>query len=149
MSELCAPADMRVWFQSSRAEHHFIWCRKCVRVRNRQQVSRVPSAVPWVLMSPYPPPSPIPSAFLVLISSLCLSQCAIPVQQNSGKDIQRLFIEHWCFFISLCLFVSLWSTEGSLAADVSSAALQRHGGLCEIETEKERRQPSNWTKRGN
>lgn len=50
---------------------------------------------------------------------------------HSIKFKQRhagLFIGEWCFFISLCLFVALRCTEGFLAADVSSAALQRIGG---------------------
>lgn len=38
-----------------------------------------------------------------------------------------LFIAEWCFFIRLCLFVALRSTEGFLPADVSSATLQKDG----------------------
>lgn len=63
---------------------------------------------------------------------------------HSIKFKQRhagLFIGEWCFFISLCLFVALRCTEGFLAADVSSAALQRIGGYVR---QKDRKKDTKW-----
>lgn len=82
----------------------------------------------------------LPSHSLLLLSfspSLTmLYSRSIKFKQRHAEAIYRRVV---LFLISLCLFVSLRSTEGSLVADVSSAALQRDGGgLCEAEHEKER-----------
>lgn len=61
-----------------------------------------------------------------------------------------LFIAEWCFFIRLCLFVALRSTEGFLPADVSSATLQKDGENVSEEGEKRKadRKESNDKKEG-
>lgn len=127
----------------------FIWAGKCVRVRDRQQFPGVPKE--WVLASSHPfilsfffffPPSSV-SPFLSP-SQHHFSHSLTVLYSHSIKFKQRhagLFIGEWCFFISLCLFVALRCTEGFLAADVSSAALQRIGGYVR---QKDRKKDTKW-----
>lgn len=108
----------------------FIWAGKCVRVSDRQQVPGVPGQRCGLSYTPTPSPSRSRPPPLSNYLSFSLLPSFTELYSHSIKFKQRhagLFIGKWCFFISRCLFVALWSTEGFLAADVSSAALQRDG----------------------
>lgn len=112
--------DIRAAQQSSTKS--FICAVKCVRESNRQQVpgSKGKAVGPHVLLPLHAlshPLSPLSCSFTVPYSQM------ITLEQRHAV----LFIGEWCFFICLCLFVALRSTEGFLAADVISAALQRNG----------------------
>lgn len=138
--------DIRAAEQSSTKP--FIWAGKCVRVSDRQRVPGVPGHRRGPLRPSYP------FHPLVLPLSLSLSHTLFSALYSHLITFEQrhagLFIEEWCFFISLCLFVALRSTEGFLAADVSSAALQRHGwNVEEKRGEKKRHQMTkNETKEG-
>lgn len=102
---------------------------------SRSQGSQGNTVDPWVLLLLSPSCSPFLSPISVTVShTLSLYSHSIKFKQRHAG----LFIGEWCFFIRLCLFVALRSTEGFLAPDVSSAALQRNGGgMCKRETERE------------
>lgn len=130
--------DIRAAEQSSTKP--FIWAGKCVRVSDRQRVPGVPGHRRGPLRPSYP------FHPLVLPLSLSLSHTLFSALYSHLITFEQrhagLFIEEWCFFISLCLFVALRSTEGFLAADVSSAALQRHGW--NVEEKRGKRKDTKW-----
>lgn len=146
-----------------------VYCCWCAGVISQQQngAAESPSSEPgsvseWATDSSSPgsqrsgsshPPTPSSSLFFFPPSSVSpflspsqhhFSHSLTVLYSHSIKFKQRhagLFIGEWCFFISLCLFVALRCTEGFLAADVSSAALQRIGGYVR---QKDRKKDTKW-----
>lgn len=134
--------DIRAAQQSSTKS--FICAGKCVRESDRQQVPGVPGQC----CGPSCPPTPSCSRSPSIPPSL---SCSLTVLYSHLITFEQrhavLFIGEWCFFICLCLFVALRSTEGFLAADVSSAALQRDGwNAREKRGKKGRRKETKWQK---
>lgn len=147
-----------------------VYCCWCAGVISQQQngAAESPSSEPgsvseWATDSSSPgsqssgsshPPTPSSSLFF-FFSPSSVSPFLSPSQHHFSHSLtvlyshsikfkQRhagLFIGEWCFFISLCLFVALRCTEGFLAADVSSAALQRIGGYVR---QKDRKKDTKW-----
>lgn len=136
-----AAADVLVWYQSCTAKQGKIshLCQKVCQIGRQTAGSRGSRATLWALVSSYP--------FMLsttLSLSLLLSHSALFLFEQRHAV---LFIGRWCFFICLCLFVVLRSTEGFLAADVSSAALQRDGWTVrQKEGKKGRQQGTKWQK---
>lgn len=87
-SELCAAADVLVWYQSCRAEQHKAFHLSWEVCQSERQTagSRGPRASPWALTSLLPL-SPSSSSSIPL--SLILSSArSIPIWSHSSKDMQ-------------------------------------------------------------
>lgn len=110
-----------------------------------QNSSSVPvSRVPEQCLGSYCFMHPITFSLSLWVLLLALYSHLITFQWRHAV----LFIAQWCFFIRLCLFVALQSTEGFLHADVSSATLQKDGKNVREKREKEGRKKLNDKKDG-
>lgn len=109
--------------------------------------SRGPRAVLW---APLPPSlHPFTLSFSPLLSHHSFPHSLTLLYSSSIKFEQRhpeLFIAEWCFFISLCLFVALRSTEGFLLLTSAVQRCREMGGMWERQGGKGWKKGTKWPK---